>query len=245
MKKVMLTFMLFLTFSQFLQAQWVNSGNNILNTNTGNVGIGTLGPVYKLDINKTGAGSAVNVSGQAIGTRNDTGIDFSATNGTLVNYAKIGLQVSTGSPGHETGGFTFFTINNGVIAEKMFLDGSGNLGIGTTDAKGYKLAINGSAVANALTVKMFPWADYVFKKDYRLPSLQAVKTYIDQNQHLPEMPSEQEIAKDGLNLGEMNKLLVKKVEELTLYLIENQGLIQKQQTQIDNLNEQMKALIKQ
>jgi hypothetical protein len=53
-----------------------------------------------------------------------------------------------------------------------------------------------------------------------LPSLSAVKTYIEQNQHLPEMPSAQEVEKNGVNLGDMNKLLVKKVEELTLYLLE-------------------------
>jgi hypothetical protein len=93
----------------------------------------------------------------------------------------------------------------------------------------------------------------VFKKDYQLRPLSEVKTYIDQNQHLPEIPSAQEIAKDGLNLGEMNRLLVKKVEELTLYLIEQkeennktreaQGKqIKIQQQQLDGLLEQVSIL---
>jgi hypothetical protein len=73
-----------------------------------------------------------------------------------------------------------------------------------------------------------------------LRPLSEVKTYIDQNQHLPEIPSEQEMVKNGLDVGEMNKLLMKKVEELTLYLIENQKQVQKQQAEINEL----KALIK-
>ncbi|MDN3581380.1 hypothetical protein [Mucilaginibacter flavus] len=104
--------------------------------------------------------------------------------------------------------------------------GTGNLfatgfvGIGATDTKGYKFAVNGSVIANSVIVKLYPGADYVFKNDYQLPSLSDVKTYIDQNHHLPEIPSEQEVAQNGLNLGEMNRLLLKKVKELTLYLIE-------------------------
>jgi hypothetical protein len=70
-----------------------------------------------------------------------------------------------------------------------------------------------------MTIKFYAnWPDYLFKKNYKLPSLLAVKDYIDKNQHLPDMTFEQEVAKDGINLGEMNKLLTKKVEELTLFL---------------------------
>jgi hypothetical protein len=62
-----------------------------------------------------------------------------------------------------------------------------------------------------------------------------VKTYIDQNHHLPEIPSEQEVAKNGINLGEMNKLLLKKVEELTLYLIEKDKKEKEQDIRIEQL----------
>jgi hypothetical protein len=121
----------------------------------------------------------------------------------------------------------------------------GNLSIGTTDSKGYKFAVNGSAIATSMTVKLNAnWPDYVFKKDYQLPSLTEVKTYIDQNHHLPEMPSEQEVIKDGLNLGEMNKLLTKKVEELTLYLIELKTEKKEQEERIDRLEDSMKELLK-
>jgi len=110
----------------------------------------------------------------------------------------------------------------GTHTSKFVVTSTGNVGINTSYIpSGYQLAINGSAIATSVTVKLYAtWPDYVFKKDYTLPSLSDVKTYIDKNQHLPEIPSAQEIAKDGINLGEMNKLLLKKVEELTLYLIE-------------------------
>jgi hypothetical protein len=92
---------------------------------------------------------------------------------------------------------------------------------GTTDPHGYKLAVNGSAIATSMTVKLYAdWPDYVFKQGYKLPSLTEVKNYIGKYHHLPDMPSEQEVIKDGIDLREMNKLLTKKVEELTLYLIE-------------------------
>ena len=103
------------------------------------------------------------------------------------------------------------------------------------------LAVAGSAVATSFTVKTVAnWPDYVFKPEYQLPSLQEVKSYIDQNHHLPEMPSATEVAQDGLNLGEVNKLLAKKVEELTLYLIEQQKINQSLQSQINDLAKRIK-----
>jgi len=65
-----------------------------------------------------------------------------------------------------------------------------------------------------------PGPDYVFDNDYNLLSLEEIKTYIDKNKHLPEVPSAKEMEANGVNLGEMNMLLLKKIEELTLYVIE-------------------------
>jgi hypothetical protein len=133
------------------------------------------------------------------------------------------------------------------------VSGTGNVGIGTTDNSAwtlyyspYKLAVGGSMIATAVTVKTVAnWPDYVLKRGYTLPSLTEVKTYIDQNQHLPEIPSAQQIEKDGVNVGEMNKLLLKKVEELTLYLIEIQKQTEVQQRQINQLKKQIKSSAKQ
>jgi len=122
---------------------------------------------------------------------------------------------------------------------------NGNVSIGTPNSYGYKFAVNGNVIATSMTVKLYAnWPDYVFKKDYQLPSLTDVKTYIDQNQHLPDMPSEAEVAKDGLNLGEMNKLLVKKVEELTLYLIEKDKKDKEKDELLISLQKQINELKK-
>ncbi len=97
----------------------------------------------------------------------------------------------------------------------------GNVGIGTTDTKGYKLGVNGAAIATSMTVKLNAnWPDFVFAKTYGLRPLAEVESYIKANSHLPEVPSAAQVAKDGINLGEMDATLLKKIEELTLYLIE-------------------------
>ncbi|WP_439697193.1 hypothetical protein ACFGVS_01635 [Mucilaginibacter sp. AW1-7] len=138
----------------------------------------------------------------------------------------------------------------------MYTDLNGNLGLNTlTPDPAYRLSVNGKIRAKEIRVET-GWADYVFGKDYQLPSLETLKNYIDQNHHLPEIPSEQEVAKNGINLGEMNKLLLKKVEELTLYLIEKDKEVKAQsqnnytletklkiqQEQIDRLNKKMELL---
>jgi len=106
-------------------------------------------------------------------------------------------------------------------------DASGNVSIGATDPQGYKLAVAGNMIAESIKVKLQgTWPDYVFHDQYNLPSLNQVETFIKLNKHLPEIPSEAEIAKNGQNLGEMNAKLLKKVEELTLYLISQQKEIE-------------------
>jgi hypothetical protein len=103
----------------------------------------------------------------------------------------------------------------------------------------------GTTVAKEIVVQTSTFPDYVFKPTYKLTPLSEVKNYIDENQHLPEIPSEAEVKKDGINLGEMNKLLVKKVEELTLYLIEKDKQVNDQQKRMDQLQSQLEALTKE
>lgn len=97
----------------------------------------------------------------------------------------------------------------------------GNIGVGTTDTRGYKLAVAGSAVAESVTVKLQGnWPDYVFKSDYELPSLAETEKSIKENGHLPGIPPASEVKSSGIDLGEMNAKLLKKIEELTLYIID-------------------------
>ncbi|WP_435356721.1 hypothetical protein [Emticicia sp. SJ17W-69] len=99
---------------------------------------------------------------------------------------------------------------------------TGQLGIGTdniSDLTGYKLGVNGAIRAKEIVVNS-NWADFVFEKDYKLPNLHEVERFIANNQHLPNIPSAKEIQKNGVALGETQTLMMQKIEELTLYIIE-------------------------
>lgn len=104
----------------------------------------------------------------------------------------------------------------------------GNVAIGTDDPKGYKLAVNGGVVANEITVKVYPWSDYVFADDYKLPSLSETELFIKQHKHLPDVPSAAEVEANGVKVGEMEAILLKKIEELTLLMIEQNKQLQEQ-----------------
>ena len=108
----------------------------------------------------------------------------------------------------------------------MVIKPNGNVGIGTNDTYNYKLAVNGAILTEEVTVKVSEnWPDYVFKDNYNLLSLRQLKSYIKLHGHLPEVPKESEILSDGLKVGEMQRLLLKKVEELTLYIIQQETRI--------------------
>lgn len=95
----------------------------------------------------------------------------------------------------------------------------GQLLIGTNNAGNYKLAINGALRADEIFCKS-EGADFVFKENYQLPSLDEVESYIKANRRLPEIPSAVEMQANGVSLGEMQTKLLQKIEELTLYMIE-------------------------
>lgn len=101
----------------------------------------------------------------------------------------------------------------------LITDGSGNIGVNTaTPDPAYKLSVNGKIRAKEVKVET-GWADFVFDSSYQLRPLGQVQSFITQNHHLPDMPSSSQVEKEGISLGEMNKLLTQKVEELTLYLL--------------------------
>ena len=103
-------------------------------------------------------------------------------------------------------------------SEKLVLKQNGNFGIGTSDPP-QKLSVNGAIICTELIVQNTPWADFVFSKDYTLPSLIAVERFIAKNGHLPGIPSEDEINKKGVSVGQISAKLLLKIEELTLYVI--------------------------
>lgn len=111
-----------------------------------------------------------------------------------------------------------------------YLNG-GNVGIGTTNPGQWKLAVNGNIRAKEIKVES-GWADFVFYDDYRLPSLNEVENHIKRHGHLKDIPSAQEVEEQGVFLGEMNAKLLQKIEELTLYTIQQDKEILELQKQI-------------
>ncbi|SNY94077.1 fibronectin type III domain-containing protein [Flagellimonas pacifica] len=101
---------------------------------------------------------------------------------------------------------------------------TGNVAIGTSSVpSGYKLAVDGHIRTREIRVDQDTWPDYVFKEGYDLPTLKEVEKYIKEKGHLPNIPSAKEVETNGVELGEMNKLLLEKVEELTLYIIKQEN----------------------
>ena len=124
--------------------------------------------------------------------------------------------------------------NGSAMIEGNILTDS-NIGIGTdsfvdgTDT--YRLSVYGKVRAHEIKVYT-TWADYVFESNYKLPTLTEVENYIKEKGHLIDIPSAKEVEENGIKLGEMNKLLLQKIEELTLYTIEQQKMIKQLQQEV-------------
>lgn len=169
------------------------------------------------------------------------------------NYIGMGFYQVMASPGaiwtHDLGQqqpppgmnvpFEFITLNDAHLAGAMFVSAStGKVGIGTSTPKA-KLAVNGDILATKVKVTQEGWPDYVFEQGYDLMPLATLETYINKHKHLPEMPSAKEVETKGLDLGQTQSNLLQKIEELTLYLIEQDKSLKAQQQVIAT---QQKAL---
>jgi hypothetical protein len=105
-----------------------------------------------------------------------------------------------------------------TLQSRLYVTSNGNVGIGTTSPQA-KLAVNGDIYSKKVKVTQTGWPDYVFQSTYRLRPLSEIEQYIQQYHHLPEVPSAEEVEKNGLDLGENQAGLLQKIEELTLYII--------------------------
>lgn len=115
-----------------------------------------------------------------------------------------------------------------ILRDDDFLEiAGGSVGIGTQDGGNHKLAVEGSIGAREVKVQASGWSDFVFEEDYELKALEWVEKYIRKYKHLPEIPSEEEVMENGINLGEMDAKLLQKIEELLLYTIEQEKKISK------------------
>ncbi|GGB19851.1 hypothetical protein [Puia dinghuensis] len=178
-----------------------------------------------------GSSGFVNIHGPSMGQGSWNGITLSGDAGIAYGTA------------NQTTGNGFIIAPWAAATSGLRLDNKGNVGIATSNTQGYQLAVNGQAIFTRAVVKLYPdWPDYVFRKDYRLPSLDSVDAYIRTHQHLPGMPTAAEMANTGLDLGATQTALLKKIEELTLYIIQQDKTIQDQDQQLERQSKEAKAL---
>jgi len=179
----------------------------------GNVGIGTAGPASKLDI----ANGRIRLTGQ-VAANVAHGIEFTNNSGSILkSFLGVLDDNHFGFYGYGGSGWSWL-INNAT--GDMYL-GNGYDVIDKNKGAGYKLRVDGKIISEEVRVQLFgSWPDYVFDKNYKKLSIDEMEKYVILNKHLPNIPSAIEIENNGQNLGELQKKMMEKIEELSLYIIE-------------------------
>jgi hypothetical protein len=236
----------------------LNSSQFVMNTN-GKIGIGTITPKAILDVGKFIPDGAIGTIFGRLPEGNDSadgtflGVKGHQTQGSINNiksfslihnfYGNTNSSINFYRGGSVTGGFLTFNTSSDI--ERMRILGNGNVGIGTTTTGSHKLAVEGSIGAREIKVEANGWSDFVFYKDYKLPSLTEVEKYIKEKGHLKDIPSAKEVEENGILLGEMNSKLLQKIEELTLYTIQQDkrlNSIEFKNLKLEKENESLKTI---
>ncbi len=203
----------------------------LLNPYNGSVGVGTINPSGKLEVLKNAdLSNAITLpnSGLVIRADND-GSDASLRFGVDNTNLKAVIQTQ-----QTTTASKFDLLINPF---------GGNVGIGTKNSGSWKLAVNGKIRAKEIKVET-GWSDFVFYDDYKLPTLMEVENHIKENGHLKDIPSEKDVKENGIFLGEMDAKLLQKIEELTLYTIQQQKEIQELKKHNSRIKQQEKEITK-
>lgn len=184
---------------------------------TGNIGIGTITPTAQF--HTTGSVRLAGITADSTKTR----VLVSDTSGNLYYRNASGLSA--------------WQYANGTV-----FDSADNIAIGTSNPQGYKLAVNGTAIFTKAKVKSAgTWPDYVFLANYQLPDLKELEQYLQTHHHLPDIPDQAAVQKDGIDLSEHAAALLKKVEELTLYTIQQDKQLTEQSKQLTEQNARLEA----
>jgi len=235
---------------------------------TGNVGMGTLTPAYKLQVASSNGLELIGnyaETATAIGKFLDTALHFQAlgygSGGRIQTVSRAfrlqmfeGTNVKTGfieftkpSTANTTTAALSFGSND-VELMRINQNGTVRIGNGASDLKtptGYKLFVEEGILTEKVKVAVKTtanWADYVFAEDYKLMPLDEVEQFTKSNKHLPNVASAEEMTINGLDVAQMDAKLLEKVEELTLYLIEQNKTNEKQAKEIEELKAIVKAL---
>jgi len=196
--------------------------------NNGNFGLGTASPTAKLQIHTTG--EAIGLRGQ------DAFLQFYNNSNVAVSYiqsttADLKIGTATGN----TAGDLIFNTNAG---DALRINEDGDVMIGTNSpASGYLLSVAGKVMCEELRVRLEnSWPDYVFSDNYNLMSIDELAKNVDENHHLPGLPSASQMEEQGsYHVGEMQQKLLEKVEELTLYVIQLHDQNKALKTELDAL----------
>jgi hypothetical protein len=185
-----------------------------------NVGIGTTSPDDKLQVVSTNHNDIFSIrrNNATQGNTFDFRITSNPNGGSSLNDRSLSII-----PTEYDSDIALYTSVMDLHPAMMLLKGSGNVGIGTTNPT-EKLAVNGTIKAKEVKVET-NWSDFVFEDDYKLQSLNEVESFIKENKHLPDIPSKAEVKENGVSLGEMDAKLLQKIEELTLYIINQEKRI--------------------
>lgn len=218
MKKNIILFVAVLFLGVYsASAQWTDNGSTC--TTPDNVGIGFSSPTNILHVAKNMTGPQIII--QNLGGGGGAGFtmidDKNAADWKFKSMFGGGFKIRDNSNALDV-----IQIEGNSLANAIYIKAGGNIGIGGITNPQSTLAVNGKITAKEIEVTLDGWADYVFEEDYHLSPLSEVESYINKNKHLPGIPSAKEVAENGVELGQMNKLLMLKVEELTLYVIQLQ-----------------------
>jgi hypothetical protein len=187
-------------------AQWNDTGDN---SATGDL---TIGSAFS---SKLTIKSSVNVNsyGDLVFNTPDRN-SLSIIRGQNMGYGKTNLQFLTSPQSN---------VSNPQV--RMYINPDGKIGIGTENPQA-SLDVRGAIQANDIKVVVAQGADFVFAPDYKLPALSEVESFVKENKHLPEIQSEKDMQQNGVNLNELQIKLLQKVEELTLYVIQQNKRIE-------------------